>query len=513
MKIKYFLIILKKFQKIILLMMNTSYNFNISEPDENVPEEKKEPQIANENISTVNKAVVEISSSQKYKEESFKSFPNSKNIFIKIISKNFSSGSLTSSIFNLCILSLGTGSLALPQKIGYMSLFFSPIIIILSGLVNYWTLNILSNASKKYNLNSYEAIVQKLFGNLLSIFLGVIMCITQFGTIILYQVILYKLLGGVINEIFNLGFTGVEDFALNSFWNEFKIKFIICYLISILILTPLCLLKNISKMRYASMFGIISLFFLIFIIVLECPFYIYYNFFEKNNKKIKLNYFDVLSGFKDDIKILQAISTLFYAFSCHVGVFPVLNTLKNPTQKRIQLLFKKSISLDIICYLIIGISGYLTQPENTPDLIIERKKIFDNDFLMIIGQICFIFTLIAKICANYNALRICIINLFNKNKSKNQISNKINLILTTCCLIITTLISIIFQSISSYISLIGGFCSVIISILIPGFIYIKGIQELKINNKTIFAGIIIIILTLIGFTNGILTIKNVVNRK
>ena len=132
---------------------------------------------------------------------------------------------------------------------------------------------------------------------------------------------------------------------------------------------------------------------------------------------------------------------------------------------------------------------------------------------MIIGQICFIFTLIAKICANYNALRICIINLFNKNKSKNQISNKINLILTTCCLIITTLISIIFQSISSYISLIGGFCSVIISILIPGFIYIKGIQESKINNKTIFSGMIIIILTSMGFINGILTIKNVVNRK
>ena len=497
-------------------MMNTSYNFNISEPDDNAHEEKKEPQIPNQNLSRVNKKIVEISSlktSQKFQEESFKSFPISKNIFIQIISKNFSSGSLTSSIFNLCILSLGTGSLALPQKIGYMSLFFSPIIIILSGLVNYWTLNILANSSKKYNLNSYEAIVQKLFGNILSIFLGVIMCISQFGTIILYQVILYKLLGGVINEIFNLGFTGVEDFAINSFWNEFKIKFIICYLISILILTPLCLLKNISKMRYASMFGIISLFFLIFIIVLECPFYIYYNFFEKNNKKIKLNYFDVLSGFKDDIKILQAISTLFYAFSCHVGVFPVLNTLKNPTQKRIQLLFKKSISLDIICYLIIGISGYLTQPENTPDLIIERKKIFDNDFLMIIGQICFIFTLIAKICANYNALRICIINLFNKNKSKNQISNKINLILTTCCLFMTTLISIIFQSISSYISLIGGFCSVIISILIPGFIYIKGIQESKINNKTIFSGMIIIILTSMGFINGILTIKNVVDRK
>jgi amino acid permease len=268
-------------------------------------------------------------------------------------------------------------------------------------------------------------------------------------------------------------------------------------------------------MRYASMFGIFSLFFLIFIVVIECPFYIKYNFFE--NKTIKINYIDIISGFKGDMKILQAISTLFYAFSCHVGVFPVLNSLKNPDKLRIKLLFKKSIALDIICYLIIGISGYLTQPENAPDLIIERKKIFKNDFLMIIGQICFIFTLIAKICANYNALRICIINLFGMNKSlnqnQNQISNRLNFILTSGCLIITTLIAINFQSISSYISLIGGFCSVIISVLIPGFIYIKGIYELKINNKTIFAGIIVTILTLMGFTNGILTIKKIISEE
>ena len=68
-------------------------------------------------------------------------------------------GSMRGCIFNLCILSLGTGSLALPQKIGYMSLFFSPIIIFLSGIVNYWSLNVLSNASKLFKINSYEGII------------------------------------------------------------------------------------------------------------------------------------------------------------------------------------------------------------------------------------------------------------------------------------------------------------------------------------------------------------------
>ena len=500
------------------LMSETSYQFDINETEaKNVQEEKKDETPQNPTNQTTNNSsenkTVEISSSKttpQIKDEPFKSFIKS-NIISKFLS-NFSSGSLTSSVFNLCILSLGTGSLALPQKIGYMSLLFSPVIIILSGLVNYWSLNVLSNASKKYNINSYEGIVNKLFGKMLSIFLGIIMCINQTGMIILYQVILYNLLGGVINAIFNLGFTGVEDFALNSFWHEIKIRFFICYIISIVILTPLCLLKNISKMRYASMFGIFSLFFLIFIVVIECPFYVKNNFYDKN-KIIKLNYIDILSGFEGDMKILQAISTLFYAFSCHVGVFPVLNSLKNPTRARIKLLFKKSILLDIICYLIIGISGYLTQPDDTPDIIIERKSIFKNDFLMNIGQICFILTLIAKICANYNALRICIVNLFNINKTENQISNKINFLLTISCLVVTTFIAVVFQSISSYISLIGGFCSVIISVLIPGFIYIKGLNESKINKKTIFAGIIVFILTLMGFTNGILTIKNVITTK
>ena len=71
-------------------------------------------------------------------------------------------GSLRGSIFNLCILSLGTGLLAIPQKIGYMSLVLSPIVIILSGLANYWSLNILVNMSIKFNLNTYESIVNKL---------------------------------------------------------------------------------------------------------------------------------------------------------------------------------------------------------------------------------------------------------------------------------------------------------------------------------------------------------------
>ena len=415
-------------------------------------------------------------------------------------------GSLRGSIFNLCILSLGTGLLAIPQKIGYMSIVLSPIIIILSGVANYWSLNILVNMSIKFKLKNYESIVKQLLGNKLSLFLGIIMSINQSGIIILYQVILYKLIGGVINEIGSFGYISVDEFVAESFWNKLWIKFLVCYGITILFLLPLCLLHNASKMRYASAFGIASLFLLIVIVVVECPFYIYDYI---NDDKIELNYFDIISGLKGDMKLFQSIITVFYAFSCHVGAFPVLQTLHNPTERRQKKVLRRAIYIDIISYLIIGASGYLTQPLNTPDLIIERNKLFNSDWLMTIGEICFILTLLAKISANYNALRSCILVLLGYDTS--NFPKITNTIITMITLMITTFIASIFQSISDYISLIGSFCTVLISFFIPGLVYIKGNDFPLKHYKNILTSIFILLILILGLTSGIFTIKGIIN--
>jgi len=415
-------------------------------------------------------------------------------------------GSLRGSIFNLCILSLGTGLLAIPQKIGYMSIVLSPIIIILSGLANLWSLIILVNMCIKFRAKNYEDVVKKLLGNGISIFLGIIMCINQIGIIILYQVILYKLIGGAINEIGNYGYNSVEDFALNSFWNKLWVKLLVCYGITFVILLPLCLLNNASKMRYASTFGIISLFFLIFIVVIECPFYIKKYVIEE---KQEINYFDIMSGLKGNMKLLQSIITVFYAFSCHVGAFPVLVTLHNPTEKRAKKVLHRAIYIDIISYLIIGSTGYLTQPLNTPDLIIERNKLFDNDWLMTIGEISFIITLLAKISANYNALRSCILVLFQYDST--NFPKYINIVITSIVLLCTTIIAVIFQSISDYISLIGSFCTVLISFFIPGIVYIKGNGYSLKNYRNIIAIIFISIILILGLASGFFTIKGIID--
>ena len=430
-----------------------------------------------------------------------------RSIFKKLFSK-IEEGSLRGCIFNLCILSLGTGCLALPQKIKYFTIIFSPIIIILAGIANIWSLLLLSEMSSKYHITKYDELVKKLLGKSLSLFLDITMILNQSGMIILYQVILYKLTGGIVNEIGRYNYENIEDFSKNSFWKKYSYKFSVCYGISFVILFPLCLQKDINKMRYSSTFGLYSLFLLIFIIIIECPFFI-----AEWDDSVKLNYYNILKGFDKDMNFLKSLSTLFYAFSCHVGAFPVIESLKNPTKKRINKVFKRAIFLDIICYLIIGLSGYLTQPLNTPDLIIERTNLnnFKHDFIMLFGQICFILTLFAKICANWNALRVSLLSVLGKD-SKNY-TNFLNVILTFTFLITSTLIAVLFQSVSDYISLIGSFCSVIICFVIPGLIYIKGNQLPLRNYKNIFTIFIIFLLSCFGALSGLFTIKNIIKNE
>ena len=217
---------------------------------------------------------------------------------------------------------------------------------------------------------------------------------------------------------------------------------------------------------------------------------------------------DVRPGFGKDMQFLQSISTIIYAFACHVGVFPVLNSLHNPTRKRVQKVFRRATLLDIVCYLIIGFSGYLSQPEHTPDIILERDKIFNNDFFMTIGQMLFIFTLIAKICANYNGLRTTLLIMLGYDPI--EYPNNVNLMITVISLGITTFIAAIFQKISDYISLIGSFCSVFIAVVMPGMIYIKDNDKQISSLKNILAILFVIILSIFGLFTSFCTIRGIV---
>lgn len=422
--------------------------------------------------------------------------------FLKIFQKYIEKGSINECVINLCIISFGVGLLALPQKVQYLTLVFTPIIIIICAAINYWTFIVLGETARKLKKTKYEDIVSSLFHPYFKYFFIFIICIGLFGEIILFQVILYKFIGGIINEIFAYGFANMEIFSIESFWGKQKIRLIVCYSIAFLVFVPLGMVKSLSQMRYITAFGIFSVFLIIFIIVIQCPKFYYHNVIQK---KMKINYMDLSFGFGRDLKFITSISTIIYAYDCHAGIFPIISNLINPTERKMKSVFKRATIIISISYIIITLAGYISQPYNTPDLILEREKISDNDYLMIIGLILFTITIMTKIGVLFNCLRSILLNLLKYDS--NNYPNRIKLLLIFSVFIFSTFIAATFQNISDYISLIGSFYGLSIAIIIPGSIYIK--FEDRPKYKKYFAFIFIIIFCLIGAITIYCTIKKI----
>lgn len=212
----------------------------------------------------------------------------------------------------------------------------------------------------------------------------------------------------------------MNKFCNESFWNNYEWRFSVMYGVVIFVLLPLSLMNNISKLRFFSIFAVSSLFFMMLIIVFQTP--SYYNHWKKlyKNKDVPIyNFWDISSGFTSELFFFKGTATVFYSFACHVGALPVMKTLKNNYNRRIQKVIQRSVLIDVILYMIIGICGYITCPINTPDLIIERPKIGDSDHLMTFGRLFFLYTLLFKMPVCYMSMRISVLSLL-KIKEENM---------------------------------------------------------------------------------------------
>jgi len=213
----------------------------------------------------------------------------------------------------------------------------------------------------------------------------------------------------------------MNEFVQESFWAEYTYKFPLMYGVLHVITLPLCLVKDMSKLRFASIFGVLSIFFVMIIIIIQFPSY-FSNYLNTENRQ-ELNLWDISKGFTTDLLFFKGTATIFYSFNCHVAAFPILKNLKNGVNRRIQKVFRRSIFLDGLIYLIIGICGYLSCPINTPDLIIEREKLGDTDYLMTVGRCFFLCTLLMKLPVSFISFRITLLSFVDVKEE--ELSNKL----------------------------------------------------------------------------------------
>ena len=430
--------------------------------------------------------------------------------FFKRILHPIQYGSLRGSIFGLSSMCLEASAMILALRCQQFGLINYLIFILLGGFLAYSCLVMMIKAGKNIKEKNYSKVVKTILGKKVGVYVDINIALYLFGALISFMVIIYQLIGAVVYDIMRLAgnesakeYESFIDFK-DKYWRETKyLKFPIMFGVTLLVL-PLCLLKDISKMRIPSLIGVLALVYSIIVVVVESFFYLFNEHWDERNE---MNWYNPKRAFsyEEGIPFFGGLSTVFYLYSCHAGAFPVYKSLRNNTTRRIKKVFQRSILLDICIYFCIAAASFLTEPFDKIDIILYRDNLknFQKDYFILIAKIGIIFNLFFSTPANYAALRLSVFELIWGNPNITKIKN---IIVTVVLLSIITLIGALYDEILEYIELLGGFCSVVFCILIPGLIYAKNDYIKKTKLKKYGIIVLVAFITAFGYTSGILTI-------
>ena len=408
-------------------------------------------------------------------------------------------------------LGLGTSALAICKVPYHISIIMTPVCIVLGGIANIWSYHILGDLYERYKINNYEHLCQEICGRKMTLFLVITLNIYTVGLLLIHQVLIFRLLGGIINVIGGYNYESMLTFLSDTYWNQIWVKLCVNFGIGILIIFPLCLVTDMKKLNISSTIGVFTTLFIFLVVLIQFPFY-FMEYLEKEynseDENTHVNIYKVERGFTKQIQFLQAFALFFFCFTGHNGLLPALEHLEDPTPARRAKLYNIAIAMDMIIYLVIAICGYLSVPVDVVDIVFERKRIWTHDVVMTIARILLIPMAISKIQVNHNIWRISFVSFIGKDHTK--ISLKFNLIFTGITLFVTTLVSSLYQNIVGYISLIGCFCVVFPAFLIPPILYMYTCGLPKTHWKVILQILLGSVLCIIGYISGILGLIDII---
>lgn len=481
------------------------------ELDENNDAEPEE--LAARNDDDMNKSLDDIWAMQIYGKrdpnEKIIPFESKKAKFFERLLHPMQYGSLRGSIFGLSSMCLEASSLILAKNCMYFGMVNYLIAIILGGLLAYWCLVMMIKAGKNIKEKNYSRVVKTILGKKVGVYMDVNIALYLFGVLISFMVINYQVIGSIVLDIGHMmgNFEKFDEFSKfhEDYWrDQHYIKYPIMFGVTGLVF-PLCLLKDISKMRIPSLLGVMALVYSIIVIIIESFFYLINENLEKNAND--MNWYNIGPAFSwgNGLPIFGGISTVFYLYSCHAGAFPVYKALRNNTTRRIKKVFRRSILLDVCLYFTVAMASFFTCPIDPPELILYRKNLesFNPDYFILIAKFGIFFNLFFSTPANYAGLRLSLFELIWGNTN---ITTTKNLVVTAVILSVVTLIGALYDKILAYIELLGGFCSTVYCILIPGLIYAKNDNIKKTKFKKYLIICTVYALLIFGYTSGLFTI-------
>lgn len=451
---------------------------------------------------SVNKIIVEQYSHQ---ETTFIEPPKESRIYCsdfwvypcKVVKRNFKPGGFIGSVFSLVTCILGAGTVTLPYIAFRTGFVMAIILYFFIAFISYYWGMILVWLADRIRSDKYEDFAEFWYGRNVAILTGWCNIITQLGFLTSFIVFIKTLIPKTLESF--IGEDKIPEIFGSGFWTG---QIFWATLYTIFLLIPLSLPRKIGALRYNSLFGVLSNFYLVAWIVI-----MYFTSEEfKPHGQESLPYpkaFDI--SYRG---LLDSIPLVIFAFLFQPNIPRIYRELSVKKYTKMKGVTMLGSVIVILLYTLASTFGYLWVITDKEFVMIldETRNILEVPITNVgfrIGMIALIFSMIsiAPTCVlpAKDALEEIIF-------AENGMGQKHNVVVTVIMCWVCYMLAILIPGIGDVLTVLGWTTTPLIGFILPIIFYLKTEENLKIWQIWVWWGIqiFIIVVSIAGLVNFIL---------
>ncbi|XP_051547482.1 sodium-coupled neutral amino acid symporter 2-like [Myxocyprinus asiaticus] len=385
------------------------------------------------------------------------------------------SASFGMSVFNLGNAIMGSGILGLSYAMANTGIALFVILLVSVAIFSLYSVHLLLKTANEGGSLVYEQLGYKAFGIPGKLAASCSITMQNFGAMASYLYIVKYELPIVIKAFLdntddNMWYTNGDYLVL---------------IVTVAIILPLSLLKNLGYLGYTSGFSLLCMvFFLIMVIYkkfqIPCPLpEDFINITMNNTVPPQHNTTDENcckpKYFVYNSQTVYAVPILTFAFVCHPAILPMYEELKDRSRKRMQNVANVSFLGMFVMYLLAALFGYLTFNEAVePELLHTYSRVYSFDVVLLIVRLAVLLAVTLTVPVVLFPIRTSVNQLLGASK---DFSWPRHICITLALLVCVNILVIFVPTIRDIFGFIGASAAAMLIFILPSAFYIKLVKK------------------------------------
>uniref|UniRef100_A0A672N0C3 Solute carrier family 38 member 3 n=1 Tax=Sinocyclocheilus grahami TaxID=75366 RepID=A0A672N0C3_SINGR len=371
------------------------------------------------------------------------------------------------SVFNLGNAIMGSGILGLAYAMANTGiLLFLFLLTAVAGLSCY-SIHLLLKSSGVVGIRSYEQLGFRAFGITGKMAAGIAITLQNIGAMSSYLYIVKSEFPLVLQAFLKTDISSGEWYLNGNY---------LVVLVSLFVILPLALMKQLGYLGYTSGFSLSCMVFFLSVIYkkfqIPCPFEEFSHIFV-----FIITYFTECIKKGTVPQTAYTIPILAFAFVCHPEVLPIYTELRNPTQRKMQHISNISILIMYTMYFLAALFGYLTFYTNVEaELLHTYSRIDPYDTLILCVRLAVLTAVTLTVPIVLFPVRRAIQEMMFPNKTFNWIRH---VAIAVILLTFINMLVIFAPNILGIFGIIGATSAPCLIFIFPAVFYIRIVPKDK----------------------------------